>query len=91
MEGTAFICGRDDGDSVVLGGLDRWIACVDRVIVWRRNLDWDLLGRNVILGGTRALVVEDVKGWCMALLFELGVYTLESGDHACVFSCFHRS
>ena len=86
LEGTVFINGCDGGDNVVLGRLHRWLTCVDLVIVRRHNLDWDFLGRNVVLACAGALVVKVVEGCLVALLFELGTCTLECGDHACVFS-----
>ena len=91
LEGTYFVRGRHGGYDVVLGGLDRRLTCDDSVIVGLHNLDWDLFGDEVSLDGLGAFVVKDVEIWFVALLLEFDVYTLESGDHACVLLCFHRT
>ena len=83
--------GGDGGDDVVLHGFYCWFRGVDSVAVGLHNLDGNILGRNEPLDGAGAFIVEDMEGWCVALLFEVGTYTLGCGDHACVFSWFHST
>ena len=60
---------------MVLGVLNRWLPCVDSVIVGLHNLDWDLFGDEVSLDGFGAFVVKDVEVYLWPFSLSLA-YTL---------------
>ena len=80
------MCGCNGGDGMVLGGLYRWLGSVDSVAAGLHNLDGNTMGCNELLDDAGAFVVKDVDGFILFLLFEFGVYALECGNHARVFS-----
>ena len=74
---------------MVFHDFDCCFGCVNSVIVWLDQLDFDVLGSYVSIYRLGAFVVEDVEFWCQFLCLEVAVNVFECCDHARITAAFH--